>query len=98
VIFSCQEYRDIPGQAPFVGRFQFLAALYQGTIRFACMPFESDLFKKYKIQYGVMSTPFVHVLEPMADGSIRLEEMYVHGVEDLITFMDFITNERDLRY
>ena len=62
------------------------------------MPFNTPLMAKYKIQYGVMRFPFVHVVEPMADGSMQLEEMFVHGVEDIISFMDFITNERDLRY
>lgn len=62
------------------------------------MPFNSALMAKYKIQYGVMSFPFVHIVEPMADGSIQLEQMYLHGVDDIISFMDFITNERDLRY
>lgn len=45
-----------------------------------------------------MSFPFVHVVEPMADGTYNQEHMWVKMVEDLISYMDFATNERDLRY
>ena len=45
-----------------------------------------------------MKYPFVHVVEPMADGTFSQEHMFIELVSDLITYMDFATNERDLRY
>jgi len=46
----------------------------------------------------VVKYPFVHVVEPLADGSFSQEHMFITMVEDLITYMDFASNERDLRY